>query len=275
MRRGISVDVAVALCLMLFLSGCHARPQPPPPVHTPSPRPSHASSRPSLAGVPRERITIDLCRLCEQAAAQAGIGLRDVVRATIARAEAKLPLPATRVSLRARPEATIPELGVGGFTDVVTGHVFVSMDPAFHDMQTALQTWLPLTLAHELDHAQRVLDGPGYGRTLLQNMVSEGLADSFAGQVFPGAPAIPWDHSLSLAAEHVVWAFARPRLGHVQNSGRHAMWFYGTGRVPRWAGYTIGYDIVTSYLRAHPGATPASITDLPARRILRESSFRP
>ena len=146
---------------------------------------------------------------------------------------------------------------------------------AFHDMQTALQTWLPLTLAHELDHAQRVLDGPGYGRTLLQNMVSEGLADSFAGQVFPGAPAIPWDHSLSLAAEHVVWAFARPRLGHVQNSGRHAMWFYGTGRVPRWAGYTIGYDIVTSYLRAHPGATPASITDLPARRILRESSFRP
>jgi hypothetical protein len=169
-----------------------------------------------------------------QAAARAGVGLRDVVRATIARARSLIPLPATRVSIRADPEATIPELGVGGFTDVVNGRVHISIDPEFHDLPAAMRTWLPLTLAHELDHAERVLHGPGYGRTLLGTMVSEGLADAFAGQVFPDAPAIPWDHALTPEQERAVWAYAEPRLGHRQNSGRHSLWFYcataGSGR---------------------------------------------
>jgi hypothetical protein len=281
MRRGTTSRFAAALATLPFLillSGCRPHPQatlkPARSSFSPSPALTTAAP-PSAAGVPRGEIRIHLCRVCVRSAAGAGIGLRDVVRATIRQAETILPLPATRVSVRADPRATIPELGVGGFTDVVTGHVFISMDPTFHDRQAALRTWLPLTLAHELDHAQRVLDGPGYGRTLLQAMVSEGLADAFAGQVFPAGPSMPWDHALSPATERVVWAFARPRLGHLQNSGRHAEWFYGTGPVPRWAGYTIGYDIVESYLRSHPGTTPASITDLPARRILRESTFRP
>jgi uncharacterized protein YjaZ len=198
-----------------------------------------------------------------------------VVSGTIARVKAFLSLPATRVAVRANPQATIPELGVGGFTDVVTGHVTVSLDPQFHDLAFSLRTWFPLTLAHELDHAARVLHGPGYGNTLLQTLVSEGLADAFAGQVFPGAPSIPWDHALTPEQVRAIWAFARPRLGHLQNSARHGAWFYGSGRVPRWAGYTIGFDIVASYLRNHPGATPASITRLPARRILRESGYHP
>jgi uncharacterized protein YjaZ len=210
-----------------------------------------------------------------KAAAQAGVGLRDVVRGTIARAKALLRLPATRVSVRADAQATIPELGVGGFTDVISGHVTISIDPQFRDLPSAMRTWLPLTLAHELDHAERVLHGPGYGRTLLGTIVSEGLADAFAGQVFPDAPAIPWDRALSPSQERAVWAYARARLLHRQNSSRHSLWFYGTGPIPRWAGYTIGYDLVGSYLRSHPGATAASITDLPAPKILRESGFRP
>ena len=271
MRRG--PRFIFTLTIACLLAGCSHRPQPPPFAPATTGRPSQAP--PPTAGVPRGGIEVRLCRVCVQRAAQVGVGLRDVVRITISRVRGLLSLPPTVVAVRADAAATIPELGVGGFTDTVTGHVTISIDPDTHDLARSLRTWLPLTLAHELDHVERILDGPGYGQTLLATMVSEGLADAFAGQAFPAAPAIPWDHALSGDQERAVWAFARSRLAHRQNSGRHSLWFYGTGRIPRWAGYTIGFDIVHSYLRSHPGATAASIVRLPARRILRESTFRP
>jgi uncharacterized protein YjaZ len=130
-----------------------------------------------------------------------------------------------------------------------------------------------VTVAHELDHAERTLHGPGYGTTLLDAMVSEGMADAFARQALPDASAIPWDRALNRVEEDLVWRLARPRLGERQDSAAHALWFYGSGRLPRWAGYTIGRDIVRSYLRRHPNQDPAGIVRLSARRILAASRF--
>jgi hypothetical protein len=258
----------------LMLGSCSAAENPSP---NRSPEQSRGSPSPRASaggGVERAHIRIFLCRRCVESSRAEGVDLRPVVRATILQVQKLFPDLAAMVRVRVNPAASIPEVGVGGFTDLTTGVVTMSLDPSFSGFGTTLRVWLPLTLAHELDHAQRTLHGPGYGDTLLQAMVSEGMADAFARQVFPHAPPIPWDHVLNRVEVYLLWRLARTRLGERQDSAAHAMWFYGTGRVPRWAGYTIGRDIVESYLGRRPGVTAAQIVRLPARRILRGSRFR-
>ena len=39
-------------------------------------------------------------------------------------------------------------------------------------------------------------------------------------------------------------------------------------RIPRWAGYTLGFDLVKKYLAKHPAESAASLVHVPAREIL-------
>jgi hypothetical protein len=246
------------------------------PVHAPGRISPPASTSPNASaggGGERGHIRASLCRRCVRSARRMGVDLRSVVVATTLRVGELFPDLSTVVRLRVNPRASIPEVGVGGVTDLATGVVTISLDPEFEEFGTTLRVWLPLTLAHELDHAERTLHGPGYGATLLQAMVSEGLADAFARQVFPRAPPIPWDHALNRVEEYLLWKLARPRLGEGQDSAAHARWFYGSEQIPRWTGYTIGHHIVRSYLRRHLGMTPARMVRLRPLRILRGSRF--
>jgi len=62
----------------------------------------------------------------------------------------------------------------------------------------------------------------------------------------------------------------RRRLGEFED---HAEWFFGSGDLPRWAGYTLGFDIVSGYLRRHPALTAADLVTTDAETILRGSGF--
>lgn len=96
-------------------------------------------------------------------------------------------------------------------------------------------------------------------------MVSEGLADLFAYQAFPRTPPAPWDRALTEAQEHRYWQRARPLLD--QPDTHHDDWFFGSGTVPRWDGYTLGYDLVGRYLKRQR-LSPSAAVDVPAARIL-------
>src|SRR5690625_1970846 len=110
--------------------------------------------------------------------------------AALERIERHLPLGHIDVVVERNPFAVIPELGVGGFSP--SGHlVHVSLDPAHARFGEALEQHLPRTLAHELHHCAR-WRGPGYGRTLGEALVSEGLADHFDLEVHPGAEPYHW-----------------------------------------------------------------------------------
>ncbi len=97
-------------------------------------------------------------------------------------------------------------------------------------------------------------------------MVSEGLADHYALELF-GQPLPPWVTALSEDEIDLWLERARPELDSAGYS--HSVWFFGTGSVPRWAGYTIGFRLVGDYLAANPGATAASLVNLGA------DAFRP
>ena len=78
-------------------------------------------------------------------------------------------------------------------------------------------------------------------------------------------PPNPWDHALTKAQEHTVWLQARPLLNERDYS--HSDWFLGTGAMPRWAGYTLGYDIVGRYLTERH-QSPSDAVTTPAAKVL-------
>ena len=207
------------------------------------------------------------------AAADAGIDLDRVVRETMAEADEHLPGEAPDVFVGGT-EYVIPEIGVGGVTNPFDGKVTISLDPRTENLARTLTVWLPPVLAHELQHSSRVTDGPGIGRTLLDAFVAEGLADHFAHEVFPHSPQLPWDKALNERQEHRLWARAQPKLDRRDAGSLHSTWFFGTGAIPRWAGYTIGYDLVGSYLDERD-IPPGVATRRKSTEILELSRFSP
>jgi hypothetical protein len=127
------------------------------------------------------------------------------------------------------PDRTIPGIGVGGYTDPNTGDVTISLDAP---PDRGIATWLPVTVAYELDHVARVNHGPGFGSTLLEVMVTEGMADAFATQAYPAAPAHPWAEAPSPQQLRTLWARAQPELDELLDLHGYAEWFQGRAGFP-------------------------------------------
>ncbi|HEX2058829.1 MAG TPA: DUF2268 domain-containing putative Zn-dependent protease [Actinomycetota bacterium] len=205
-------------------------------------------------------------RSAARVAAEVGVDLERTARDALRRIAGYMDLPITTVSVLVRPRRATPEIGLGGSTDA-RADVSIFVDPAHDDLGAALDVWLPPLLAHELHHAARIVDGPGYGESLTEAMVSEGLADAFTLEAFPRTPVPPWTRALGARALCRWWQTARVESSRAGASYDHAAWFFGAGDVPRWTGYSIGFVLVERYLREHPAETPASLLEAPARKI--------
>ena len=252
--------IALLICSMMLVPSCASDA---PETHPRGPTPD--ATRSNVEGV-----LIDISPDALEASREAGVELPDVVRAAIERASALLGDVRTGVTVVVDPERTITGVGVGGYTDPNTGDVTISLDDA---PDARIKTWLPVTLAYELDHVARVNRGPGYGSTLLEVMVTEGMADAFATQAFPDAPAHPWAEALSPRQLRTLWARAQPSLSELVDPRSYGEWFSGKGRLPLWTGYSIGSGIVSSYLARHPSARASDLVTVPARKVLRGSGW--
>lgn len=204
------------------------------------------------------------------------VDIDDVVREALAKSQRDLRGTPVPITVQAGSIPVIPEVGIGGNADPVTGQVTITMD---HRSPLALRqmltVWLPLALAHELHHSKRILDGPEYGKTLLEAMITEGSAEAFVREVFPDAPGIPWVAPFDQDEEREVWQRAQAELQARDDLTRHHAWFYGAGNLPRWAGYRIGYAIVTAYLERHPEVGAADLAMIPAEEVYRGSAYAP
>jgi Predicted Zn-dependent protease (DUF2268) len=216
------------------------------------------------------KVTVYVCESCIRAARAAGADLPATITHSIQRIDRLLSLPTAYVNVTADPKATIPGIGVGG--ESLGQDVPVALNPHFGRFAWTIRVWLPITLAHELDETKRELDGPGGATSLLDWLVTDGLADHFALQAFPDSPPSPWDHALSRGQEGQLWKMARHHLDEIID---FSDWFFGSLRIPHWAGYTLGFHLVGRYLARHPGTTAADLTSMDAERILRGSGFDP
>lgn len=169
-----------------------------------------------------------------------------------------------RISFIADPAQVIPEVGMGGFNPSAD-EVRLYADPSWPDLEDVLRSELLLQLAHEIHHAMR-RRAVGYGSSLLQAAVTEGLADHFSLEV-SGATSRPWALALT-PAELATWipeVESRDAGGYV-----HAEWFFGTNPdIPRWTGYAVGFELVRAYLARDPARRASTLVGEPA------SSFVP
>lgn len=176
-------------------------------------------------------------------------GLADIIasahRMGVARVEKLLPLADVDVVVADDPNASIPEIGVGGYAP--NAHrLDIYIDPEFPNLTQDLESKYVRTLAHELHHCAR-WNGCGYGKTLFEAIVSEGLADHFDQEV-NGTTPLPW--SIALTDEQVQALQYRLLEEGFSDDYNHSLWFFGSqpDQVPRWAGYTLGYSLAKSYM---------------------------
>ena len=159
----------------------------------------------------------------------------------------------------------IPEFGLTGQTHG-KGRVTITVDPdspRLDDPERADR--LLGTLAHELHHIIRGR-GPGYGTSLHESLVSEGLAQCFEEEV--GLPPPFYGRFLDAAALAKAAAKAQETLPSLRYD--HAAWYFGKWGDPDWpryAGYSLGYAVVRAWLDAN-GVTAAASATVVANDII-------
>ncbi|WEF24290.1 DUF2268 domain-containing putative Zn-dependent protease [Paracoccus sp. S3-43] len=120
-------------------------------------------------------------------------------------------------------------------------------------------------LVRQMAHLVR-WDGPGYGRSLGEVLVSEGLAGHFVLQVLGGQPdAVDAVRPAAGAMRQAMNEWARRDYDH----GR---WFGGKGDLRKGTGTSLGHRIIADHLARHPGDSPAGLATAapePFRQTLR------
>ena len=175
-----------------------------------------------------------------------------------------LPDMALDILLQRLPGAVIPELGMTGFA--LRGDLFThTIDPDNCNFETALEEGGILrTAVHEAHHCAR-MRGPGYGRTLGEALVSEGLAGHYTLATLGGEPA-PWETAVS---GDLLRSYLPSQQELASPNYNHAAWFFGAEGVrPRWIGYTLGFRLVGNWLANEPNLSGARWAQVVADEIL-------
>ncbi len=220
----------------------------------------------------------DLDELEREALALEAAGIEAIVEQAYGRIAAALPtaLPDKAVCILAlnpaRRHVLERQNGVTG--SCVGDNILLEIHPGGENWQR----WVPYVLAHEYNHTVA-----GYthfylkGRTcasLLDSMIFEGLADTFANSLFPGLDPT-WTRALTSRQETEQWKIMQPYLD--SPDPEHYLRFIfgrGTSGAPAFTGYTIGFRIVQAYLRAHPTACMPDLVMMDSCELLAESGYR-
>ena len=160
---------------------------------------------------------------------------------------------------------------MGGVTGITHDdkHISITID-------TNIISWkeiLKYTVAHEYHHAYCINSyDEAYRWTLLDYIVFEGNADSFAHLIYPNIIAA-WTTALSETEKSALWVKISPDLQSKDDSLHNEVMFGGK-TYPIWGGYTLGFNIVQSALKNNPNLTVKAWTNLTASEMLEMSDYK-
>lgn len=200
-------------------------------------------------------------------AAQLGVHRETIERIVPGSMEAihsLMPIDNVAIIVTADSRRAIRELGIGGSANSLT-EIRISVDPNSPFVSASLQFELFPLLAHELHHTMRHRTA-GYGSTLFTAMISEGLADHFAMEVAGIDPPI-W--SEVLVEEDLQFWIDEASPVWSRSPYNHNAWFFGEGgEIPRWTGYSMGFEMVRRFLEANPDRRPSELFSEPGTNFL-------
>lgn len=163
---------------------------------------------------------------------------------------------------------TIDKLeGVSGFA-YFGNNIVLAIDPSVQEKT------LKYTVAHEYNHTVNMSYGGEQSiHSVLDAMITEGKADSFASIVYPEVD-VPWIKPLSDDEETAVLN----ELSEITDSTDRKLindFSYGNHakNVPRWSNYKIGYQITENFIKNNTDIPVKEWTVMTAKEIVEQSEY--
>lgn len=150
-----------------------------------------------------------------------------------------MPVSGVAVVVYANPAQVIPALGVGGFSPGAN-RVFIAVNPDNARFVRGLERKCLPTPGHELHHCLRS-GAVGYGNTLGEVSITEGLACHFETELRSGA--VPF-YASALEQGAIPPLLIRAKVNFGNADYDHQGWFFGTASTTAlYAGYTPGFEL--------------------------------
>ena len=197
--------------------------------------------------------------------------LRKYARLTVRKVQRKIALDNIDIVIK---ESETPELfkdidGIGGVCP--SGHfIQISIDKNHPSFRVSAGKIIETTLIHELHHAARIQAGVLINKgSFLEYLFSEGLADYFVYELTGDLPK--WTSAIN--TEDKIRLLRRVKKKYSKNftDKDHRDWFIKgskSQRIPQFAGYAIGFEVVKNFLRKNPDKSVASLAKTPVKEIL-------
>lgn len=149
------------------------------------------------------------------------------------------------ITIYLNPEFTIPETGEGGYAPSKDWfHLYIDPTRNKSELNKIINNIIPATVYHEVNHISR-WENTGYGSSLFDAIVTEGLATVFADEQWEKYKA-PWNNYSKKEIVKLINLLKKRKKSNDKNYN-HDEWFYGTGELPRWTGYKLGSYIIKSF----------------------------
>ncbi|OHA24658.1 MAG: hypothetical protein A3B11_00555 [Candidatus Taylorbacteria bacterium RIFCSPLOWO2_01_FULL_44_26] len=201
--------------------------------------------------------------------------LKSISESAVLSVKKLLPINDVDVVFYYNPGATFNESevgGIGGFTPNASV-IFISLNPRHPNLESSLKNELLFMLAHEFHHTirwQKQVEGD----TLLEALVFEGLADHFAQEITGKKTPSIYSNALTPEQKKI---FLKKASGEWEKpTYDNNLWFFGSQPdvVPRWTGYTLGYDLVSAYLHTNPGTSASKLASADASLFANKSIYQ-
>gem|GEM_PF-854882 len=160
--------------------------------------------------------------------------------------------------------------GAMGFANLENGNIILCIDPTFEKWKI----YLPHVIAHEYHHivwANSNLEE--MDDTLIEDILLEGRADSFADLVFPDNKIIPPIPPIEIDREKEIWNNIKENLDNTDSDYSKKVLHGDNKEFPLAAGYIIGYNIVQEFIKNNPEVSIEEWTNMRAMDMLKKSGY--
>ncbi|MGF1695324.1 DUF2268 domain-containing protein [Vibrio kyushuensis] len=167
------------------------------------------------------------------------------IRKSLKVIEYHIEIPDLDITVSPFSKEKVSPFGIGGFA--LNAHrVEIFLDSTRSDLESVIERELTAVLGHEINHAIR--KGHGYKNiTLLDDLVMEGLACHFE-TVINGGEASSMFHEMDEIDWVILYDSMKPLLASSSFPFNELFLGENPNKYPRYAGYWVGYNLVTSYV---------------------------
>lgn len=197
--------------------------------------------------------------------------LKSVIEKHAKKAGLILDIPLVNITVYLNSEFVTPETGESGYTpsnDWI--HLYIDPKRKKKELNNIINNIIPVTIYHEMNHASR-WQHTGYGSGLLDAIITEGLASVFAEEQWSKFKA-PWCNFSEKELKELL-NIIKERNRENDKKYNHNEWFYGTGKIPRWAGYKLGSYIIQSFRKNNKNIVWKKMLRMNTREIIKKSGI--